>query len=150
MEVLEILFALSLDAFHSNHAVNFARLNQSESDVIMAQTVYNKGSSILKMIEHLMGTENFRKALNYYLMKHQYSNAKIDDLLKAFDLFSYKPVRKIMNAWLKRRGYPMLKVRQNGNCYSLKQEKFSIDGVNNEEEKKMLWKIPMIYKSKMN
>ncbi|RWS18602.1 puromycin-sensitive aminopeptidase-like isoform X2, partial [Leptotrombidium deliense] len=97
-----------------------------------------------------MGIENFRKALNYYLLKHQYSNAETDDLLKAFDLFSYKPVRKIMNAWLKRSGYPMLKVRQNGNCYSLKQEKFSINGVNSEEEKKMLWKIPMIYKFEMN
>ncbi|RWS07680.1 peptidase M1-like protein, partial [Leptotrombidium deliense] len=99
------------------------------------------------MIKHLIGEENFRKALHNYLQKHKYSNAVTDDILNAFDVLSDNKVSNVMRKWLFTQGYPMIQVESKGECVDLKQKKFSIDGVNKEEEKQMTWKIPIIYKS---
>lgn len=46
--------------------------------------IYPKGSLVLDMIKYLIGTEQFNKALKYYLEQHPYESVDTDDFLLAF------------------------------------------------------------------
>ncbi|RWS22265.1 hypothetical protein B4U80_00248, partial [Leptotrombidium deliense] len=142
--------ALQLDSFHSIHPINIPKLNQSENDIIFDGIIYKKGASVIKMIKHFVGKEKFRKSLKRYIRKNQYANTETNDILKSFDEVSGKRITQMMSAWLNKKGYPVIKVEENGECLGIRQEKFSIDGMNNEEERKMLWKVPIIYKADIN
>ncbi|RWS04904.1 puromycin-sensitive aminopeptidase-like isoform X1 [Leptotrombidium deliense] len=79
-------------------------------DLVLGNLIYEKGSSLVRMIQKWIGDEAFKKGLNFYLNKHQYSNAETDDMLDAFDRFTDKNVKNVMNMWFKVEGYPMIKV----------------------------------------
>ncbi|RWS19122.1 puromycin-sensitive aminopeptidase-like isoform X1, partial [Leptotrombidium deliense] len=103
--------ALFIDSFKSSYALKIPYLNQSEMDPMLGNLIYDKGSSLVRMIQKWIGDEAFRKGLNFYLNKYQYSNAETDDMLDAFDKFTDKNVKNVMNRWFKVEGYPMIKVR---------------------------------------
>ncbi|RWS18806.1 puromycin-sensitive aminopeptidase-like isoform X2, partial [Leptotrombidium deliense] len=102
--------ALYIDSFKNSFAIKIRYLNQSEMDIVLDILIYNKGSSLIEMIQKWIGDEAFRKGLNYYLTRHRYSNAETDDMLDAFDRFTKKNVKDVMSMWFKVKGYPMLKV----------------------------------------
>lgn len=51
---------------------------------------YASGGAILRMFESMLGTEDFFKALNNYLTKHQYANADDNDLIVEFENVGFK------------------------------------------------------------
>ncbi|KAI6189438.1 hypothetical protein M3Y97_00008500 [Aphelenchoides bicaudatus] len=77
----------------------------------MLPTTPGRGA-ILRMFERVLGSDNFFKALNRYLTKHQFSNAKADDLIDEFVAVIDKPLcgkmdaRKIFDGFLKNSHYP--------------------------------------------
>ena len=73
-------------------------------------TSYTKGAHLLRMLEHWMGEETFRKGLRAYLEKHAFGNTTSEEffaaLLKATG--TEQQLRAFRNAWLYRRGYPVI------------------------------------------
>ncbi len=66
-------------------------LKASEADLLpiahtQAGTVryYPKGAVVLHMLRHLVGRENYNKAIRLYLHRHAFANVDSDDLLNAF------------------------------------------------------------------
>ncbi|RWS19785.1 puromycin-sensitive aminopeptidase-like protein, partial [Leptotrombidium deliense] len=140
--------ALFIDSFKSSYALKIPYLNQSEMDPVLGNLIYDKGPSLVRMIQKWIGDEAFRKGLNFYLNNHQYSNAETDDMLDSFDRFSDKNVKNVMNRWFKVEGYPMIKISQNKKCkkLSIKQMRFRLNACENEEEiNNEAWKIPVKY-----
>ncbi|XP_062708639.1 puromycin-sensitive aminopeptidase isoform X3 [Aedes albopictus] len=139
--------ALELDCLKNSHPIEVPVGHPSEIDEIFDEISYNKGASVIRMLYHYLGDDDFRKGMNLYLTRHKYKNTFTEDLWAAFEETSSKPVGSIMSTWIKQMGFPVVKIlssEQKGTTRVLKleQEKFCADGC--RAEQKCHWMIPII------
>ncbi|BAB60464.1 aminopeptidase [Thermoplasma volcanium GSS1] len=131
--------ALRSDSLKNTHPIEVDVKDPDEISQIFDEISYGKGASILRMIEDYVGAEDFRKGISKYLKEHAYGNAEGSDLWNAIETESGKPVNRIMEAWITKAGYPVLKVNKDGNRIRLTQEQFYLDGTSGNTE----WPIPL-------
>jgi puromycin-sensitive aminopeptidase len=86
---------------------------------------YQKGGSVLRMLEQFLGAEVFRDGIRDYLRTHAYANTETADLWDALERSSGRAVRSIMTTWIDQGGYPLVRVGEDG---SLRQSPFSYRG----------------------
>jgi puromycin-sensitive aminopeptidase len=103
---------------------------------------YQKGSSVLRMLEQYLGEEAFRAGVTRYLKTHAYSNTDTPDLWAALEAESGEPVAEIMDTWIYQGGYPRVTVSASDRGYEISQERFQYLG-----ESDQTWKIPVLYRS---
>ncbi|RWS23543.1 Puromycin-sensitive aminopeptidase-like protein, partial [Leptotrombidium deliense] len=139
--------ALVSDALHNSHPIEVPVGHPSEVSEIFDTISYHKGASIIRMLYEYIGDECFSKGLSLYLKRHSYKNAVTEDLWAALEEVSKKPIGKIMSTWTKQKGFPVISVnsRQEGNnrILTLSQEKFCSNGKLSEEDKQVLWMVPI-------
>lgn len=137
--------ALQLDSLRNSHAIEVPVGHPSEIDEIFDEISYNKGASVIRMLHHYIGDEDFRKGMNLYLTRHQYKNTKTEDLWAALEETSSKPVAQVMSTWIKQMGFPVVSVssQQVGSkrVLTLKQDKFTADGQTSTED--YFWMVPI-------
>uniref|UniRef100_T1J5J3 Pleckstrin homology domain-containing family A member 8 n=1 Tax=Strigamia maritima TaxID=126957 RepID=T1J5J3_STRMM len=137
--------ALNLDALRNSHPIEVPVGHPSEVDEIFDNISYNKGASVIRMLHSFIGDEDFRKGMNHYLTKYQYSNTITEDLWASLEHASGKPVAEVMNTWTKQMGFPLIKVaaRHEGTSriLTLTQEKFCAD--NKPEGNSSQWMVPI-------
>jgi tricorn protease interacting factor F2/3 len=133
--------AFNLDALKASHPIDVKVKTPEEIPEIFDEISYDKGGSILRMLEDFVGENVFRDGLRKYLSTHKYGNATTEDLWEAIEKVSGKPVRKMMDTWVKQVGYPVVKV----NDSMLTQERFLLE----HKPDKTKWYIPLsIYDKK--
>jgi tricorn protease interacting factor F2/3 len=93
------------------------------------------------MLENFLGEKNFRNGLKDYLERHKYGNATTEDLWNALEKISKKPVRKMMNSWVKQVGYPIIEVKSHGSKINLTQKRYLTE--NEKKTHKESWIIPV-------
>lgn len=86
-------------------------------------TIYEKGAEVIRMIETLLGKDNFKKGLKKYFELFDGQGVTTEDFVKAMELASGKDLTQFKN-WYSRAGTPTLKVRGElvGENYKLKIE----------------------------
>ncbi|GAB0099066.1 Aminopeptidase [Sergentomyia squamirostris] len=138
--------ALELDCLQNSHPIEVPVGHPSEIDEIFDDISYNKGASVIRMLHHYIGDDDFRRGMNIYLTRHQYKNTRSEELWKALEEASSKPVGAVMSTWVKQKGFPVVSVksRQEGNkrILTLCQEKFTADGKKADGD--FLWMIPVM------
>ena len=134
--------AFTDDSLESTHPIEANVKEPEEIEQIFDQISYGKGGMILRMIESYAGKDNFRNGLHKYLEKFSYSNAEGQDLWKSIAASSGKPVDKIMEAWVKREGYPVLKLSYQPEKIKISQARFYLDGREGAE----IWPVPLTIK----
>jgi len=143
--------ALKLDALRNSHPIEVTVGHPGEIDEIFDTISYNKGASIIRMLHQYVGDQTFRKGLNHYLKKFEYSAASTDDLWASLSHASAKPVAAVMDTWTKQMGFPVLSVtaEQKGesSLLSITQRKFSADG---SKEDSFQWKVPITVFTSVN
>jgi aminopeptidase N len=72
--------------------------------------VYSKAPGVIKQLAFVVGEDHFRDGLRLYLKEHAYANAEWNDLVKALERVSNKPLGPWADAWIKRRGMPQVDV----------------------------------------
>jgi aminopeptidase N len=72
--------------------------------------VYSKAPGVIKQLAFVVGEDHFRDGLRLYLKEHVYSNAEWNDLVRALERTSKKPLSAWADAWIKRRGMPQVDV----------------------------------------
>ncbi|HLY76623.1 MAG TPA: M1 family metallopeptidase, partial [Thermoplasmata archaeon] len=77
--------AFRADSLPSTHPIFQEVDNPDQIAQIFDEITYGKGASVLRMIERYLGEEAFRKGVNTYLERFQYSNASHDDLWTALE-----------------------------------------------------------------
>lgn len=65
--VEQIHSVFAIDALKTTHPMTNDVITQSEISGIFDSISYSKGSAIIRMIEHLMGSEKFQIALREYI-----------------------------------------------------------------------------------
>ncbi|CAH1158836.1 unnamed protein product [Phyllotreta striolata] len=145
--------ALELDSLKNSHPIEVPVGNPSEIDEIFDDISYNKGASVIRMLHHYIGDEDFRKGMHLYLTRHQYKNTFTEDLWAALEEASKKPVKDVMSTWTKQKGFPVVRValKSQGttNTLTLTQSKFTADGSKPTDED-YLWMIPISVSTSKN
>ncbi|MEK6807571.1 MAG: M1 family metallopeptidase [Nanoarchaeota archaeon] len=132
--------AMALDSLKTSHQIDADVKTPHEVNEIFDKISYDKGASLMRMLETFLGEEVFRAGLQKYISTHKYSNTTANDLWSALEDCSKIPVAKIMNSWLKQTGYPIIDVKLEGQKLLLSQKRFLLEP---EKEDKSIWAIPL-------
>ncbi len=135
--------AFDADQFKATHPINVKVHNIGEISEIFDRISYEKGSTILYMLEDYVGKINFRNGIRRYLKEHAYSNAEKADLWNALQYAAKgKKVSYVMGKWISLPGYPVVKVEKHEKGIALTQHRFTINGTLPGN-----WPIPIHYLS---
>jgi puromycin-sensitive aminopeptidase len=135
--------ALALDGLRSTRPIEFAVEAPKDADAMFDLLTYEKGASVLRMLEQYLGPERFREGVRRYLSEHEYANAETTDLWQALGAAVNKPIPDMMDGWIFRGGYPIVtaSVDESRRSLVLSQSRFVYltDGAADSE----LWQIPI-------
>lgn len=139
--ISEMTGGLSLDSLKSSHPIDVDVKSPADVRQIFDEISYNKGGSVLMMLEDFIGQETFRNGLHSYLKKHEYSNATTEDLWNSLGAASRKPVRKMMDTWVRQIGYPIIDATVVDSKIKLSQKRFLLEG--DSKQQRGRWMIPI-------
>nr|CAD1829862.1 unnamed protein product [Ananas comosus var. bracteatus] len=130
---------LMLDALSESHPIEVEINHANEIDAIFDSISYDKGASVIRMLQSYLGAESFQQALASYIKKNAYSNAKTEDLWAVLEEESGEPVKDLMNSWTKQQGYPVIYANLKKHELELEQAQFLSDGSSGTG----MWIIPV-------
>ncbi|XP_037441407.1 aminopeptidase M1-C-like [Triticum dicoccoides] len=131
--------ALRLDSLEASHPIEVEIHHASEVDQIFDAISYDKGASVIRMLQSYLGAEHFQKAMASYMKKYAYSNAKTEDLWAVLEKETGEPVKDLMTTWTKQKGYPVINAKIKGNDIEIEQAQFLLDGSSGSG----MWIVPI-------
>lgn len=144
--------AQRLDSLRTSHPIIVPIKHAEEVEQVFDAISYCKGSTVVNMVQAILGKEKFQEGLQKYMSSYAYKNTETNDLWQAWTDVSGIPVAKLMKTWTMRMGYPYLKVvsekwSDNAVEFTLEQNWFLADGseVPAEEAADALWSIPLLF-----
>ena len=138
--------AMTADANLTSHPILQHVTNELEASSAFDPSItYDKGQSVLRMLEAYLGPDVFRDGIRKYMTAHAYSNTNSADLWKALSDASGKDVNEIIGSWTTQAGFPLVNVQSscdaNGNrTLTLSQQRFVAKG---EDTTSPHWNIPL-------
>jgi puromycin-sensitive aminopeptidase len=117
--------AFTVDGLWSSRPIEFPVRAPKDADAMFDVLTYEKGASVLRMLEQHLGPEVFREGVRDYLRTHQYGNAETGDLWVALGRAARAPIPEIMDAWILQPGYPLVSARLDGDQLVLGQQRFT-------------------------
>jgi len=146
--------ALASDSLASTHPIYTAVNDPSEAEEMFDEITYDKGASVLRMLERFLGEETYMKGIQKYIKDNQFGNAETSQLWDALAEVSGKPVGEIMHDWVYKPGYPLVTAQpmEEGRDLSLAQDYFTVSpaasGSKNKKAgdksgKSQLWQVPV-------
>ncbi len=136
--------ALSADQLISTHPINVKVNTPGEVDEIFDHISYDKGGSVLHMLEHFVGETTFQQGLTKYLQKYSYNNATKYDLWTQLQQVSQKRnLTSMVHRWITLPGYPLITVKKTKTGYELTQQRFTLKHKTFNQQ----WLIPIVYQT---
>lgn len=146
-EAVETQTALELDSLLSTRAVQSTVETSTDIDSLFDPIAYEKGASILRMVEGFIGADAFRTGVNAYLTRFAYGNATSRDFWTVLAESSVQPVDAILASFITQPGAPVVRVRYHcgpdGLERSLTQQRFVIAPT---PPRATSWSIPVCLK----
>lgn len=137
----EVPYALKRDAIEGVQSVKMDVNHPDEiSTLFDGAIVYAKGARLLRMMQSFVGTDAFRAGLRQYFNDHAYSNTTGEDLWRAIESHTDKPVARLMNEWISTPGFPVVHVTEKEDRLTLAQQRFYIGPHQHSEN---VWPIPL-------
>jgi aminopeptidase N len=145
----ELNGAMNLDAQKITRTIRAEANTPDEINEMFDGITYEKGGSILHMVESYLGEDTFRQGVHNYLKAHMYGNATAEDFWNAQTANSHKPVDKIMASFIGEPGVPLLifgKVA-NGEVEASQSRFFLNPKTAPENAGDQVWTIPVCFKT---
>ncbi len=136
---------MSIDALPGTRPVRSDAATPAEIQAQFDPMSYQKGGALLRMIESYIGEAAFRRGIQAYMKRWQYKNAEAGDLARELERASSKPVRKMMDKWLKQGGVPVVSVSAAGKTLTLTQARFSAFNLKADTK----WSIPVVIRYRL-
>ncbi|XP_056314489.1 leucyl-cystinyl aminopeptidase isoform X2 [Danio aesculapii] len=146
IEFLNVRFkALAKDALNSSHPVSAFVSTPEQVEEMFDSVSYEKGASILLMLNATLRDGEFRKGVIEYLQNYNLSNTESKDLWNSLSQVSKQSlnVSEMMNTWTVHKGFPLVTVKRSGTQVTLSQEHFLLNAENGTDDS--LWHIPLTY-----
>ena len=123
---LERSLAFEVDSLANTRSVEFPVEAPHDCDGMFDVLTYQKGGSLLRMLQMYLGEDEFRAGVRHYLSTHEYANTETSDLWDAIEEANPSlPVRKLMDSWIWQPGYPLVSARLEGSTLVLSQQRFA-------------------------
>ncbi|XP_059641854.1 aminopeptidase M1-like [Cornus florida] len=130
---------LHMDALENSHPVE-VEVHRARSVLEIFDAIsYEKGSSVIRMLQDYLGDDIFQKSLSSYMKKYACKNAKTDDLWKVLSEESGIQVNAMMDTWTKQQGYPVISVKFKDDILEFEQSQFLSSGMSGDG----LWIVPI-------
>lgn len=141
--------ALATDCLASTRSIYAPVHEPEDAEEMFDEVTYEKGASVLRMLEMYLGEETYMKGIQQYIKENKFKNAATTDLWSALQVVSGKPVTKIMKEWVYQAGYPLVEVGHGGkgkktSTIALTQKPFTISGEQATKSKPVVWQIPVL------
>ena len=138
--------AMSRDALATTHPVVQRIATVEQASQAFDTITYQKGESVIRMLEAYVGADTWRTAVRSYMKKHAYGNTVSNDLWREVDAAAGKPVSKIAHDFTLQPGVPLIRVQsavcKAGNTtVTLTQDEFTKD---RDGKKPLRWRVPVI------
>src|ERR1700761_7073309 len=141
--------AMNLDAQKVTRTIRAEANTPDEINEMFDGITYEKGGSILHMVENYLGEETFRQGVHNYLKAHMYGNATAEDFWGAQTANSHKPVDKIMESFIGEPGVPLLSFGKvaNGEVEVTQSRFFLNPKTAPENTGDQVWTVPVCFKT---
>ncbi|HLI00623.1 MAG TPA: M1 family metallopeptidase [Acidimicrobiales bacterium] len=138
--------ALNTDGLRATRPIEFPVGRPEEADAMFDILTYQKGGSVLRMLEQYLGEEVFRQGISRYLNEHAHANTETSDLWDALEAVSGEPVRATMDSWIFQGGHPVVEVAGSpgDTGVTLSQRRFLYAGDGSDEGH---WAVPVILRA---
>jgi puromycin-sensitive aminopeptidase len=140
--------ALDTDALDATRPIEYPVVSPADADGMFDVLTYEKGASVVRMLEQYLGADRFRDGIRRYMAQHQYGNTETSDLWDALEAESGEPVRRIAESWIFQGGFPEVHVAPvdgtPGSAVRVSQRRFRYDDVDKGER----WSIPVVVGSR--
>ncbi|HLM64969.1 MAG TPA: M1 family metallopeptidase [Acidimicrobiales bacterium] len=133
--------AFDTDALVSTRPVEYPVVSPDEADGMFDVLTYEKGASVVRMLEQYLGAERFRQGIRRYMARHQFGNTETSDLWDALEEETGEPVRRIAESWIFQGGFPEVTVSsEDSSGLKFSQRRFAYG----EPEGDTLWAVPVV------
>ena len=118
--------AFSVDGLQSTRPIEFAVRAPKDAEAMFDVLTYEKGASVLRMLEQHIGPTVFRDGVRDHLHAHAYGNADTKDLWVSLGKVARQPVPELMDGWIFQPGHPLVTAELNDRSdLVLTQQRFS-------------------------
>ena len=131
---------MSVDGLHSTRPIEFVVHSPSDARGMFDLLTYEKGGSVLRMLEQHLGEDTFRDGIRRYLTTHAYGNTVTQDLWDALTSVSGQAVGEIMDTWILQGGHPLVSVDDG----IVTQSPFSYGPADGESAIGSTWQVPLL------
>jgi puromycin-sensitive aminopeptidase len=136
--------ALAVDGLHSTRPIEFPVEAPKDADAMFDVLTYEKGASVLRMLEQYIGPEVFRAGVRAYLDRHAFGTTQTADLWNALAAASGLPIPEVMDGWVFRPGYPVLSASvEEPGLLVMRQERFRYLPAETSGEPEQVWQVPV-------
>ncbi len=118
--------AFSVDGLQSTRPIEYPVRAPKDADAMFDVLTYEKGASVLRMLEQHIGPTVFREGVRDYLHAHAYGNADTKDLWVSLGKVAKQPIPELMDSWIFQPGYPLITAELKGDSeLALTQQRFT-------------------------
>jgi len=139
--------ALNLDALDNTHPVYVEVKTPAEATENFDLITYEKGASVVRMIENWLGPAAFRRGVRRYVRDHAEGNTVAADLWAALSRASKQEVEPVVRPWIEQPGFPVLSLRhareRGRSVLHASQERF-VAGTRGRGGDGSTWPIPWV------
>jgi len=139
---LERSMAFDVDSLSKTRPIELEVNSPEDAEGMFDLLTYEKGGSVLRMLEQYLGEENFRDGIRHYLKKHSYGNTETGDLWDAIEEVTKQPARRIMDSWIFQKGFPIIgaDLSVDRRTVTLTQRRFFFT----PEDDSTVWSVPVV------
>jgi aminopeptidase N len=138
--------SMDVDARAGTHPVVTPIYDVMQASGAFDTITYQKGSAVIQTLEAYVGEDAFRAGVRRYMHDHAYGNTVTDDLWKAMDKGSKRPIARIAHDLTLQAGVPLVseasvKCVGGNTIVELTQGRFAVDA---DSAKARVWQVPVI------
>jgi len=134
--------AFDTDTLIASRPIEFPVVSPEDAEGMFDVLTYEKGASVVRMLEQYLGEDAFRDGLRRYMQRHQFGNTETTDLWDALEEETGEPVRHIADSWIFQGGYPEVAAALNGSMLTLTQRRFLYRDSGDEAAQQ--WAVPIL------
>jgi aminopeptidase N len=136
------------DAKPSTHPILQPVLDAAQAEQAFDDITYDKGASVITMLEKYAGSNGFRDGVRKYMRAHAYGNSVDADLWQSVQENAGKPVLESERDFTTQPGLPLIKtgvsVSKGKTFVTLSYERFYEDPSGGTNGRKQIWHIPVL------
>ncbi|KAG4070580.1 hypothetical protein HA402_011967 [Bradysia odoriphaga] len=146
--VEQLQVVMGADSLETSHPMSHSVNSPSEISDIFDSISYSKGASVIRMTEHIMGSNNFKVALQQYLRQNAYGTTtpqQLYDALQPNVAATTLQVADFLNSWTNQTGYPVVTVNRGDDrkTLTISQKRFLLKNPTHSDSTR--WEIKLNY-----